>query len=1066
MGQGRARPAVCAGGGQLRGGRQGPSGEETTLSAPFLTFQDAILRLLSYWSDQGCLVWQPHNVEVGAGTLNPATFLRVLGPEPWNVVYVEPSIRPDDGRYGQNPNRMARHHQLQVILKPDPGNPQELFLDSLGTLGVDLRHRDIRFVEDNWESPALGAWGLGWEVWLDGLEITQFTYFQQAGSLDLDPVAVEITYGLDRIMMALQDVRHFKDLWWNDRVRGADTQVAAEEESSRYFFETASIERLRQLYDLFEAEAQEAIAGQLPTVAHDYVLKCSHAFNILDARGAVGVTERALYFGRMRRLSRAVAECFVAKRALAGHTLLDAGRPWVAGKRGGRALAAAGAADAAAGTVDSAVRATDSAAGAPDSAAAEVTAGDDRPTEPADFVLEVGTEELPVGELDAALASLAERVPKLLDELRLERQSVVVCGTPRRLVILVEALALRQTDQVEEIVGPPVAVAFAADGSPTPAGEGFARSMGVGAGDLRRIERGGQERVVATRRTVGRPAAEVLAASLPALLGGISFGRSMRWNDSRQSFARPVRWLLALHGSTVVGLQFAAVVADRMTRGLRAAGGEPRVVSNAGDYRSVMAACGIEIDTAARQTAIVQAVTRLAAGVGGRLVADPGLVAEVANLVESPRPILGSFGPDYLALPEPVLTTVLRRYQRCFPVHGPDGRLLPYFVTVANGAQLAEEVVRHGNEAVVAARFADAAYFWRRDTSRPLEDFVPALARLTFHPDLGSMLDKTRRLERLVPRLAARLGLDEPETAVAVRAATLAKADLATEMVIEFTSLQGVMGREYAMRSGEPEAVAEAIYEQYLPRGSGDDLPRSGAGTALALADRLDSLAGLFAADIRPSGAADPYGLRRAALGVVAILAATGRRCDLGAAVEEAAAELPIALNAAARSDLAAFLSRRLEGYLRDQGHSADVVASVLAVHGHDPARAAELVPTLGQHVQRPEWPETLHAYARCLRIVRPVGEPLPPVDPRLFREPEEHALLAALDEATDGLDPANLDAVLNVLAGLAPTINQYFDGVLVMADDSQLRTNRLSLVQRVAQLPQRLADLSLLQGF
>ncbi len=199
------------------------------MSAPRLTFQEAILRLLSYWSEQGCLVWQPHNVEVGAGTLNPATFLRVLGPEPWNVVYVEPSIRPDDARYGQNPNRMARHHQLQVILKPDPGDPQGLFLDSLATLGIDLAHRDIRFVEDNWESPALGAWGLGWEVWLDGLEITQFTYFQQAGSLDLDPVAVEITYGLDRILMALQDVQHFRDLAWNERVRGADVQLQVEE---------------------------------------------------------------------------------------------------------------------------------------------------------------------------------------------------------------------------------------------------------------------------------------------------------------------------------------------------------------------------------------------------------------------------------------------------------------------------------------------------------------------------------------------------------------------------------------------------------------------------------------------------------------------------------------------------------------------------------------------------------------------------------------------------------------------------------------------------------------------
>ncbi len=807
----------------------------------------------------------------------------------------------------------------------------------------------------------------------------------------------------------------------------------------RYVFETASIERLRRLYDLSEAEAEEAIAAELPTVAHDYVLKCSHVFNILDARGAIGVTERAAYFGRMRRLSRLVAERYLARRSLAGHSLLDPDRPWLAG---------AGLRQA------------------PPSAETLAPAGEDLPREPAGFVLEVGTEELPVGELATALDTLAQRVPALLDELRLTRRSVEVCGTPRRLVILIESLAARQADQVEEVVGPPAAVAFGPDGRPTAAGEGFARSMGVSPGELRTVQRGGQERVAATRRVVGRPAGELLAEALPALLASLSFQRSMRWNGSGQSFARPVRWLLALHGPAVVGVRFGGLVAGRTSWGLRAADQGPIVVASAEEYRSVMASAGIELDVERRRALILQQAGQRAATVGGRLGEDAELLDEVTHLVECPRAISGGFDPAYLELPQPVLTTVLKKHQRCFPVFGADGALRPHFVAVANGRELAEEVVRHGNESVVAARFADAAYFWRRDISRPLADFTPALARLTFHSELGSMLDKTARLEQLVAKLAPRLGLSATEQATAARAATLAKSDLATEMVVEFTSLQGVMGREYARRSGESESVAQAIYEQYLPRGAGDELPRTPAGIALALADRLDSLTGLFAVGIRPSGAADPYGLRRAALGVVTILAEARLRCDLAAALDDAAAVLPVALAAEVRSELVAFLRRRLEGYLRDAGYPADVVAAVLAIQGTDPARAAELTGVLAQHVQRPDWLETLHAYARCLRIVRPVSGPLPPVDPALFQVPAEQVMLAALEGATGDLDLDDAGAVLDVLALLAPTINRYFDDVLVMAEDERLRANRLTLVRRIADLPRRVADLSLLEGF
>ena len=372
------------------------------------TFQEIMLTLQNFWSRQGCLIWQPYNIQVGAGTMNPATYLRVLGPEPWNVGYVEPSVRPDDGRYGENPNRLQQHYQFQVILKPDPGNPQELYLKSLEALGIDPREHDIRFVEDNWESPALGAWGLGWEVWLDGQEITQFTYFQQAGGFVLDPVSVEITYGLERIAMALQNVRNFREIRWSPQRSYGDVNLQAEQEHSTYYFETANVERLRQMYDLFEAEANSALDKGLVLPGHDYILKCSHTFNVLDSRGAVGVTERQALFGRMRDLARRSAVAYLAQREKLGY-------PWLAEKP--------------------AVAENSAVEGQPQAAAT---------TQPADFLLEIGTEELPAADIESALAQLRERVPALLDELRLAQGEWQVLGAPRRLVVSVKDLAAGQ----------------------------------------------------------------------------------------------------------------------------------------------------------------------------------------------------------------------------------------------------------------------------------------------------------------------------------------------------------------------------------------------------------------------------------------------------------------------------------------------------------------------------------------------------------------------------------------------------------------------------------------------
>jgi glycyl-tRNA synthetase len=1007
-----------------------------------LNFQSIIMTLQDYWARQGCLIWQPYYTQVGAGTMNPATFLRVLGPEPWNVGYVEPSIRPDDGRYGENPNRMQMHYQFQVILKPDPGNPQEIYLKSLEALGIDPRRHDIRFVEDNWESPALGAWGLGWEVWLDGQEITQFTYFQQAGGQILDPVSVEITYGLERIAIALQGVSSFRDIQWSSTLTDGEINLQAEQEHSRYYFEVANVERLRQMYDLFEAEARACLDQGLVLPAHDYVLKCSHTFNVLDTRGAVGVTERQALFGRMREVSRRVAEAYLDQRQRLEF-------PWLAEADG----------DARAGQGR-----RQTVSGQRPVLAANATAP---------LLVEIGTEELPAGDLDSALEQLRARLPEFLAGLRLSHAQVHVKGTPRRLLVHVEDLAANQPDLEQVIKGPPANRAFGPDGAPTPAAEGFARSKNVAVSDLQVLEMDGGRYVAAVVRQAGRPAVEVLSETLPSLIASLRFEKSMRWNSSNVPFSRPIRCLLAIFGAgdacQVVPFEYAGLTSDDKTRGLRFRQPEEQRVRSPQEYYDFLASQGILLDTHERQTAIRRQVETLAGEVGGAIQDDPALLAEVTNLVEAPTALRGAFDPEHLKLPREVLISVMKKHQRYFPVLSTGGSsevMLPYFIAVRNGDGHGLDTVTDGNEHVIRARFADANFFVREDLKRPLAAYLPRLDTLMFQAKLGSMLAKTRRIVDLVGDLARQIGLDEAELETARRAAELCKADLATKMVVEMTSLQGQMGRYYALQSGESPAVAQAIFEHYLPRHAGDQMPASRPGLVVGLADRLDSLAGLFAANLAPSGNRDPFAQRRAALGLVQNLIAWDLDFDLRLGLASAASHLPIPAGPDSKQAVFEFVVERLRNVLLEQGARFDVVEAVLAAQANNPAGAARAVKALETWVARPDWNTILPAYARCVRITREFKERFPVVED-IFGEPSEQELYRALVAAQSVARTAgSVDDLLNAFLPMIPAINRFFDDVLVMAEDEKLRFNRLGLLQRIAALADGVADLSRLEGF
>ncbi|HYO86997.1 MAG TPA: glycine--tRNA ligase [Dermatophilaceae bacterium] len=1000
--------------------------------------QDAVRILADYWIRRGCLLAQPFNTEVGAGTMNPATILRVLGPEPWRVAYVEPSVRPDDSRYGENPNRLQTHTQYQVILKPDPGDPQEQYLGSLEALGIDLRAHDVRFVEDNWAQPAIGAWGLGWEVWLDGMEITQFTYFQQVGGLNLDPVAVELTYGMERILMAVQQVTHFKDIVYAPGISYGEAFGQAEYEMSRYYLDDADVPTNRSLFEAYTAEAQRLIDARLPVPAHGYLLKSSHAFNVLDSRGAISTTERARSFATMRRLAHDVCTLWVDRREELGFPLLRSEEHREATSGSDRQREALAGPDG------------------PDGPDERVAL----PAEPQTLLLEIGVEELPPQVVRPTIVAVREALTVCLAATRLDHGRVTVEGTPRRIVATVQSVAAYEPDAERLVKGPKWAAAYDAAGEPTKALRGFLRGQRADLGDVVRADIGGHDHAAVARTQSGRPVLDVLSNVLAEVVGGLRAEKNMRWSDPVLSFSRPIRWLVALWGPAVVPVVVSELTAGRTTHLHRTDDPPQAQVPHADAHAGILERAGIVIDVAARRRRVVDGATRMAARVDGLVdvAGEAALVDEITHLVEQPTPILGDFDPRYLELPEQILITVMRKHQRYLPVRGTDGRLLPAFVSMANGP-CDEALVAAGNASVLRARYEDATFFWRADLRVPPDRFRERLTQLTFEERLGSVAQRADRIAGITAWLADRVavsgaGLDPDERRALVRAGALAKFDLATQMVVELSSLAGFMAREYALRSGETMAVAQALYDMEQPKTSSDSLPESVPGMLLALADRFDLLMSMFAIGAKPTGSSDQFGLRRAALGVIRILrspaAMSGplESVSIGSGLRAAAVmlgrqgiEVPdVAVRAAE-----GFVQGRFAQLLRDEGVPAGLVAAVLpgALTQTRPDAALGVLSGL---VGDDDFRSLVEALVRIRRIVPEATEPA--FDPALLTHPAETALIDAAGETQQR--SADLAAFARHGSRLTASVRRFFDEVLVMDPDERVRAARLGMLSWV----------------
>ncbi|MDD2921758.1 MAG: glycine--tRNA ligase subunit beta, partial [Anaerolineales bacterium] len=687
---------------------------------------------------------------------------------------------------------------------------------------------------------------------------------------------------------------------------------------------------------------------------------------------------------------------------------------------------------------------------------------------PSPFLLEIGVEELPASDVDSARELLSARVPHLLTELHLAHEGARIFTTPRRIVVAINSLAPNQPDREDLVKGPPADKAFDKNGIATPAAMGFAKQNGVDTQDLEVREEGGGKSVFAVVKQKGRPTPEVLAEALPKLVAEIKFEKSMRWNDSGIAFSRPIRWYVALLGDMVIPFEYAGVVSGNVTRGLRPYDSPAITIPSADKYFDVIREAGVLLDKEERKAAIVEQVNQAAALMGGEAIIEEGLLSEVSNLIEMPTAIMGGFNEEFLTLPRDVLISVMKKHQRYFPVQRRvetqnSASLLPHFIAIRNGDDIHIDTVREGNEHVLGARFADANFFVREDIKLKLEEYRPKLASLTFHTKLGSMLDKSDRMLKLGAEVGMLLGFKSVEEIKPLgRAVYLAKADLVTQMVTEMTSLQGIIGGEYALRSGEDAEVAKAIAEQY------QTVPQSKVGMAVALTDRIDSLVGLFAAGLAPTGAKDPFGLRRAAIGVVQPLIEHDMDFDLAEIVKRSATMQPIEVGADAQKQILEFIAGRLKVVLGDLGYKHDVIESILAAQSNNPAGTVRAVKQLQEWVKREDWSSTLDGFARCVRILRSQTKDegqKTEVNEKVFAAEEERALYKALQTSVLR-PPSSVNEFLEIVIKLIPSITAFFDKVMVMAEDEKVKQNRLALVGQIANLSKGIADLSKLEGF
>ncbi|MDF1581171.1 MAG: glycine--tRNA ligase subunit beta [Desulfuromonadales bacterium] len=680
----------------------------------------------------------------------------------------------------------------------------------------------------------------------------------------------------------------------------------------------------------------------------------------------------------------------------------------------------------------------------------------------AELFLEIGAEEIPAGFIPVALADLERLLRKEFDSAQIGYGAIRTFGTPRRLAIAIDAVVIEQPTRRSEAMGPARHIAFDADGQPTKAAIGFARGQGVDVADLKIVTTDKGEYICAEKEEVGRKTVELLPELLPKMIAALPFRKSMRWKDLEVRFARPLHWIVALFDGEVVPFTYGNLTSGNHSRGHRFLAPQEFCVSSANDYLSAAEKHFVIADIARRKARIKEQVAAIAAAEGAHLLENEELLDEVTNLVEFPVALAGGFDPEFLKLPRELLITSMREHQRYFSLIAADGKLLPRFITIANNQVDDPAVIVRGNERVIRPRLSDAMFFWEKDQQTPLANRLDALKNVVYQRQLGTSFEKVLRFKTIAAELAERF---EPAAkALTERASELAKCDLESNMVYEFPELQGVMGREYALLEGEDPRVARAIFEHYLPVEAGGELPSDNVGAFVSLADKIDTLCGCFGVGLIPTGSADPYALRRTAIGILSIILDRGYSLSIPELVARAVAQLAAKLTRPAtevQADVIEFIRLRLVNLLTGQGYAQDVVDAVLCAAFDDVTDAVKRVKALAQMKTRDDFEALAVAFKRVVNIIK--DGVVTEVNPKLFEKPSEQKLLTALEAVENrcatATRSADYTAALRTIATLREPVDDFFAAVMVMAEDEKVKANRLALLTRVAGLFAKIAD-------
>lgn len=1011
-----------------------------------ITYQEMLKRLTSFWEKQGCVIHQGYDMEVGAGTFNPATFLRCLGPEPYKAAYIEPCRRPTDGRYGQNPNRVQHYFQFQVMLKPSPENIQDLYLQSLQEIGFNLKDHDIRFVHDDWEQPTIGAWGLGWEVWMDGMEISQFTYFQSVGGVDLKPVTGEITYGTERLALYLQKKESIFDIQWSDALTYGDIYHQNEIDWSHYNFENASVEMWFRHFDDYEKEAKALIQLDLAVPAYDFVMKASHAFNLLNARGAISVTERAGYIARIRDLARQVALSYLKCREKLNYPLLNKFQ-------------------------DNLAKTSESPLILPE----KFEKGDFNTHE--DFLVEIGTEELPATFVPIGCQNLKKQVTELLQAEGISFKDIKSYGTPRRLSLCIEDLKLGKAAFSEEKRGPAVSQSFNEDGTLKPAGAGFFRSIKVDGLTLQDIKTGKVPSIIIKDvkgidylfANVLQPAlstAKLLQDKLPNLIQTLDFPKKMRWGNSEISFARPIHSIVALFGADIIPFKVGNIVSSNQSYGHRQLQPAGFAINHAKDYLNTLREHSVMADMSERKNEIMKQLDALEKTLSAKIISRDRVIPQVLNLVEWPEVTAATFDKAFLNVPKEVLISEMVEHQKYFPVEGLDGKLTNNFIITANTHPT--DQIREGNQKVLSARLKDGAFLYEQGLKEPLEHFNDKLKTVTFQKELGSVFDKVERTVKHAQFLQKTLNISDLKKAS--RAALLSKADLATEMVFEFPELQGTIGKYYATKSNEESEVAIAIEEQWMPRSEQDSLPKTETGIILSLADKFDNLIGCYIAGLKPTSSSDPYALRRQTLGVIRMLIEGQYRVNLMSIVEQCFDHFPEKLKTQKTillKEIEAFILSRIKTVFLDEGFAKDEIEASLGSGFSDIYDAHCKVAALK------EFRKSSDAFLKLFEVYKRakgqlVGHKATAFNKELLKEDAEidldKVLLSIEPEFNSTIKSHDYKKAYDLIADLQKPLATLFEHVKILDDNKEIQTNRLNLLTRVFHLFDKLLDFGKIQ--